>query len=144
MLGYYAINIPPIFGGAFIAKCQGPNNEALEYGCRIWLSRVKPTNSYLVKAPSSLLQFLFLIFFGLSRIHLLLITTEVPTILLHPLLLAAAPFVPPVPQSVRTSIPHYVGKLNHPRVLRPDYHAGNIRCRQSPCGQKSPRPQRQS
>jgi hypothetical protein len=42
MLGYYAINIPPIFGGAFIAKCQGPNNEALEYGCRIWLSRVKP------------------------------------------------------------------------------------------------------
>jgi hypothetical protein len=33
---------PPKFGGAAIAKCQGPNNYRLENGCRKWLLRNKP------------------------------------------------------------------------------------------------------
>jgi hypothetical protein len=93
------------------------------------------TDSYLAKAPSSLLPFLLFIFLGLIFGPLPL---KHPTILLHPRLMAAAPFVPPARHSVRTSISHYAGNFLHPRVLRPDNHAGNDRCRQSPCGQWSP------
>jgi hypothetical protein len=37
MLRDLAIDLPPNFDGAVIAKARSPNLVALEVGCRIWL-----------------------------------------------------------------------------------------------------------